>query len=107
MTETRTQSGGGDPPMLTLPSPRTTIGASARIGIVCDATTYGMIPRRSTSNWARITPSTNPMTAPKRNPTAAARAVKSAACRRYSHRSSPVDVGSPSWSTMSWRCGSV
>ena len=37
------------------------IGARARIGIVCDATTYGMIPRRSTSNWASTTPSENPI----------------------------------------------
>ncbi len=36
------------------------IGASARIGIVCDATTYGMIPRRSTSNWASTTPRSEP-----------------------------------------------
>ena len=82
ITETRTQSGGGPPPIETLPSPRTTIGASARMGIVCEATTYGMTPRRSTSKCARTTPSTNPTTAPNRNPTAAARAVKSAACRR-------------------------
>ena len=34
MTDTRIQSGGGDPPTETLPRPRTTIGASARIGIV-------------------------------------------------------------------------
>src|SRR5215510_12254503 len=37
MTETRIQSGGGDPLTETLPSPRTTIGARARMGIVCDA----------------------------------------------------------------------
>ena len=39
ITDTRTQSGGGSPPIETLPSPRTTIGASARMGMVCDATT--------------------------------------------------------------------
>src|SRR5262245_65630582 len=35
MTETLTQSGGGEPPMVTLPSPLTTIGPSARNGIGC------------------------------------------------------------------------
>lgn len=39
MTATRIQSFGVHPAMLTLPSPTTTIGASARIGMVCDATT--------------------------------------------------------------------
>ena len=82
ITATRTQSGGGLPPTETLPSPRTMIGARARIGIVCDATTYGMIPRRGASNWASTTPRANPMSAPMRNPTTAARAVKSVAWKR-------------------------
>ena len=34
----------------------------ARIGIVCDATTYGITPRCSTRNWAITAPSENPTT---------------------------------------------
>ena len=60
MTATRIQSFGVQPAMLTFPSPTTTIGASARIGIVCDATTYGMTPRCSTPKRAISAPSRKP-----------------------------------------------
>src|SRR5581483_1064810 len=38
----------------------TTIGAIARIGTVCEATTYGRKPRCSIREWARIAPSAKP-----------------------------------------------
>ena len=108
MTETRIQSFGVQPAMLTLPSPTTTIGASARIGIVCDATTYGMIPRCRTPKRAIRAPSRNPTVAPITNPTAASFAVKSAASSMYRASSgSPSRIGSKSAPTMSWRCGIV
>ena len=45
MTETRIQSVGVQPAIERLPRPTTTIGAIARIGIVCEPTTYGISPR--------------------------------------------------------------
>src|SRR5919205_4087016 len=41
----------------------TTMGAIARIGTVCEATTYGRKPRWRTREWARIAPRTKPPTA--------------------------------------------
>src|SRR3990170_1765444 len=108
MTATRIQSVGVQPKMLRLPRPTTTIGASARIGIVCDATTYGMTPRCSTPNRAMSAPRTKPVVAPIAKPTAASLAVKSAASRSRSASSgSPSRMGSNSAPTMSWRCGIV
>src|SRR5918994_2173309 len=78
ITETRIQSFGVQPAMLTFPSPTTTIGARARIGIVCEATTYGMIPRCKTPKRAISAPSRNPTVAPIANPTAASFAVNRA-----------------------------
>ena len=79
ITATRIQSFGVQPAMLTFPRPTTTIGASARIGIVCEATTYGMTPRWRTPKRAISAPSRKPIVAPIANPTAASLAVKSAA----------------------------
>src|ERR671910_2761005 len=60
ITDTRIQSFGVQPAMLTLPRPTTTMGASARIGIVWDATTYGMTPRCRTPKRAIRAPRRNP-----------------------------------------------
>ena len=86
----------------------TIIGAIARIGIVCEATMYGSTPRWSTREWWSTTPIVNPIAAPRRNPTAASFAVKSAASQSTSIRSGPfVRDGSKSWPTISCRCGIV
>ncbi len=58
------------------------MGAIATIGIVCEATTYGITPRRSTLKRAINAPSRKPMAAPNTKPTTASFAVKSAAWNR-------------------------
>ena len=84
MIETENQSGNPRPPNQT-----TTIGATARIGIVCEATMYGRKPRCSSREWASRTPSTKPIEAPRAKPTAASFAVKSDASHRTSISSGP------------------
>ncbi len=86
----------------------TTIGATARIGIVCEATMYGRNPRWSSPECASTAPRVNPTTAPRTKPTAASFAVKRAASKRTSISSGPLRrEGSKSWPTMSWTCGIV
>jgi hypothetical protein len=103
MIETENQSGKPLPP-----NQMTTIGATARIGIVWEATMYGRKPRWSRREWARTTPSTNPIEAPSTNPTAASFAVNSDASQSTSISSGPFRrEGSKSWPTMSWRWGKV
>ena len=58
ITATGIQTGSPLPP-----SQITTIGAIARIGIVCDATTYGRRPRRRRRKWWRTVPIARPMAA--------------------------------------------
>ena len=108
MTATRIQSAGVQPLIVRLPRPTTTIGAIARIGIVCDATMYGSRPRCSMRNCESTTPRTNPIDAPIAKPTAASFAVKSAECQSRVIRSGPpVCAGWKSWPTILWTCGMV
>ena len=80
----------------------TTIGAIARIGIVCDATMYGMKPRWSSRDSESTTAIANPKIAPRTKPAAASFAVKSAASSSTSISSGPFRrEGSKSWPTMS------
>jgi len=51
-----------------VPSQTTTIGAMARIGTVCDATTYGKSPRSSQRECAKPMARTRPVTPPSANP---------------------------------------
>ena len=53
------------------PSPTTTIGATARIGTVCEATMYGRISRSSRRDCESATASTKPIAAPSRKPASA------------------------------------
>ena len=79
MTETRSHPLGVQPAIERLPRPTTTIGAMARIGIVCEATTYGIKPRWSIRKRAIAAPRAKPKMLPITNPTTASFAVKSAA----------------------------
>ena len=63
------------------PSQITTMGAIARIGTVCEPTTYGWKPRRNRFEKWKTTPIAIPTIAPITNPAAASRAVKSAFSR--------------------------
>ena len=107
MTETRTQSGGGDPPMrhASQPTDDDRREREDRDRLRRDDVRHDPAPEHV--ELGEDHPEREPDGGAERNPTAAARAVKSAAWKRYSQRSSPVDVGSPSWRTMSCRCGSV
>ena len=108
MIETRSQSVGVQPEIVRLPSPTTTIGAIASIGIVCEATTYGIRPRWRIWKRAITAPSRKPTVAPIAKPTAASLAMNSAASsRRSMSKGPPSRVGSKSAPTMSCRCGSV
>jgi hypothetical protein len=86
----------------------TTIGATTRIGTVCDATTQGRKPRWSSRKCASSTPSAKPSTAPSANPTAASLAVKAAASSRMVIRRGPTSPGRAlakrAWK-MLCRCG--
>ncbi len=82
MIATRCHASGDQPSTATFPSPTTRIGAIATIGIVCDATTYGITPRCRTPKRAITAPSAKPINAPKTKPTTASFAVKSAAWNR-------------------------
>ena len=84
----------------------TTIGAIARIGTVCEATTYGRTPRCITRECARIAPIAKPPTAPIAKPSAASFAVKSAALRSVTTRSGASGFGrSNNAGTIEWTCG--
>ena len=89
MTETRSQSVGVQPAIERLPRPTTTIGAIARIGIVCEPTTYGIRPRWSIWYRAITAPSVKPTIVPIAKPTSASLAVKSAALKSNVINSSP------------------
>src|SRR6476469_8114001 len=67
----------------------TTIGATARIGIVCDATMYGSSARCASREWTSPTASANPTTAPIAKPASAAFPVNHAALSRTVIRSGP------------------
>jgi hypothetical protein len=89
-------------------SQTTTIGATTRIGTVCDATTHGRKPRRRTVKCASTTPSVKPRIAPSANPAAASFAVKRAAWNRIVIRRGPTPPGracSKSAWKMLWMCG--
>ena len=58
----RDRDPGGEP--AASPSQTTTIGAIARIGIVCEATMYGRKPRCSSREWWSTTPIAKPIAAP-------------------------------------------
>src|SRR3954453_2496530 len=73
-----------------LPRYTTTIGATARIGTACEATTYGRSPRCRIFHCDMKTPSAKPTEAPSTKPTAASFAVKSAACNSCTIRRSPT-----------------
>src|SRR5439155_664968 len=87
----------------------TTIGATARIGTVCDETTYGSRPRWRRRHSESATPSRKPNVAPSAKPTSASLAVNQVACRSWTSRMSPVpEVGlRNSAARMSWMCGIV
>ena len=103
MTETGNHVGSPRPP-----SQMTTIGAIARIGIVCEATMYGSNPRRRKVQWTSRTAMRKPPIAPSAKPTTASFAVKSAESQSTSMSSGPFRrEGSKSWPTMSQVCGIV
>jgi hypothetical protein len=103
MTETENHPGRPRPPSQT-----TTMGATARIGTVWDATMYGRKPRNRISEWTRTMARRKPTEAPRRKPTAASFAVKSAASKRTEIKRGPFRRdGSNSWPNMSWMCGNV
>ena len=88
------------------PSQITTIGAIARIGTVCEPTTYGWKPRRRRFEKWKTTPIAMPTTAPMRKPAAASRAVKSAFSKRScASGGCSVAAGSHSLLTMSCNGG--
>ena len=62
-------------------SQTTTIGATARIGIVCDATMYGSTPRWASRECTSATARTKPTTAPIAKPASASFAVNHAEWR--------------------------
>ena len=78
-------------------SQTTTIGATARIGIVCDATMYGSSARCASRECTSPTASANPTTAPIAKPASASFAVNHAALSSTVIRSGPWERdGSPS-----------
>ena len=84
----------------------TTIGAIARIGIVCEATTYGSSPRWSMRECASTAPMTKPPVAPIAKPSAASLPVNAAAFSSVTMRSGACGFGR--WKSapiMSWMCG--
>src|SRR4051812_14560725 len=86
----------------------TTIGATARIGIVCDATMYGSSARCGIREGTSPTAGATPMTAPIAEPASASFAVNHAASSRTVIRSGPCDRdGSPSALKIVQRWGSV
>ena len=90
------------------PRPMTTIGAIARIGTVCEATTYGRTPRSRSREWTSTTASPKPKTAPRTNPASASFAVNQAASSRgWMRAGPPVVTGSLNALRMSWMCGIV
>src|SRR3954454_65585 len=89
-------------------SQTTTIGAIARIGIVCDATMYGRKPRCSRRECTSTHARKKPTTAPSAKPTAASFAVNHAESRSTEMSSGPcVRDGSPSAWKIECRCGIV
>src|SRR5689334_15006005 len=60
----------------------TTIGAIARTGTVCEATTNGIRPRSNQTECASSTANTKPTTAPRANPITASRKVNRAEFNR-------------------------
>ena len=89
-------------------SQTTTIGATARIGIVCDATMYGRSARCASRECTRPTARTKPTIAPIANPASASFAVNHADLSRTVIRSGPSKRdGSPSALKIVQRCGSV
>ena len=75
----------------------TTIGATARIGIVCEATMYGRSARWASREWTSPTASANPTTAPIAKPASASFAVNHAEWRSTVISSGPCERdGSPS-----------
>src|SRR4051812_17040299 len=89
-------------------SQTTTIGATARIGIVCDATMYGSSARCASRECTSPTASANPTTAPIAKPASASFAVNQAASRSTVIRSGPWERdGSPSALKIVQRWGSV
>ena len=59
---------GTSPVMPTAPSATTTIGAIARIGIVCEAMSHGIRLRSSVRTWTMPIASAMPSTAPSAKP---------------------------------------
>jgi hypothetical protein len=89
-------------------SQTTTIGATARIGIVCDATMYGRNARCASRECTSSTASTKPRIAPPRKPTIASLAVNHAECRSTEMSSGPCSrEGCQSASTIVCTCGRV
>src|SRR4051812_15409237 len=73
-------------------SQTTTIGATARIGTVCEATMYGRNARCASREWTSPTASRNPTIAPAAKPIMASLAVNQADFRSTVIRSGPLDV---------------
>src|SRR5207249_2329095 len=57
------------------PTPTTTMGATARMGIVWDMMTYGRRPRSSNRDWVKTTATLKPAAAPSAKPNAASNQV--------------------------------
>src|SRR6266545_533208 len=74
-------------------SQTTTIGATTRMGTVCEATTQGRKPRWRMRKCASRTPSAKPSTAPSAKPTAASFAVNAAASSRIVISRGPTSPG--------------
>src|SRR4029079_19564713 len=89
-------------------SQTTTIGATARIGIVCEATMYGSSARCASRECTSPTASCKPTISPIANPARASLAVNHADFSSTVIRSGPWDRdGSPSALKIVQRWGSV
>ena len=80
------------------PTKNTIIGASATMGIVWLAMTYGETARSKNPKWTKATDRATPMAAPRANPMAASRHVYRACQKRYA----PSDSVVPALSGATW-----
>src|SRR5437764_11876718 len=88
-------------------SQTTTMGATARIGIVCDATMYGRKARCISRECTSATARKKPTIAPPAKPIIASFAVNHADFSSTVISSGPADVCLPSAAKIVCRCGSV
>jgi len=88
--------------------PTTTIGAIARIGTVCEATMYGMIPRSRKRDCDSTTARRKPIVPPSRKPARASLPVNQAAFSSERIRGGPpVVVGLGSKGVAGWKAVAI